>query len=99
MPICSQLTDADKAQLLFSAASDASVEAFRNCILLHGSITDGGVKPFSLVIDKGAADGISEVVSNSSAVASAIYNLAGQRVLRMLPGQVYVSGGKKFVMK
>ena len=29
----SQLTDADKAQLLFSAASDASVEAFRNCIL------------------------------------------------------------------
>lgn len=95
----SQLTDADKAQLLFSAASDASVEAFRNCILLHGSITDGGVKPFSLVIDKGAADGISEVASNSSAVASAIYNLAGQRVLRMLPGQVYVSGGKKFVMK
>ena len=56
-------------------------------------------KGLSVVIDKGAADGISEVASNSSAVASAIYNLAGQRVLRMLPGQVYVSGGKKFVMK
>ncbi len=48
-----------------------------------------------------SADGIESIESDKAAGnnASAIYDLMGRKVVKMVPGQLYIQGGKKFIQK